>query len=370
MARDFQLWLSTGEGEPHSLDAPTDISTADFLVDVRESLNLPDGRWVVYDKALGRELNHSRTLSENGVEDGHQLFIRRVEDPEEPIPPMLPPDPVVPTQRPWLFPAAILLTAVAFSANGYYFGTRRTSPEREKTVVVRETVEGASPVKLEEALRENAELKTELEKTKTQLEAKQRPVQSIGKAPVELEREIAAMREANAGASRQISTLSSELSQSRAEANNLRYQAQKAAAQAQADQAQLAKYRDDVERLESTVQRLRSESGRAQPTQPRSVVVGDPGVKPKTFAASGTMLWSGRISRDEPVVIDDGRPSSGGVRGDPLPGVPIQVSIVPEGIGVAEFPRPENGWKRIALRSNSPRNIIVTIQWNTLPTAR
>ncbi len=81
--------------------------------------------------------------------------------------------------------------------------------------------------------------------------------------------------------------------------------------------------------------------------------------------SSGIITWSGQLVKDGLITIDGSQPSTGSMRGT-LPGVPVMVSISPSDIGVAEGPSPQNGWKRVVLRSRNNRNSVVTIQWTVL----
>lgn len=81
--------------------------------------------------------------------------------------------------------------------------------------------------------------------------------------------------------------------------------------------------------------------------------------------ASGTVIWSGRLQKNETLAINGGSASMGSLRGA-LPGVPVMIEVEPKEIGVAESPGPGNGWNRLVLRSRSDRNTVVTIRWRRL----
>lgn len=42
------------------------------------------------------------------------------------------------------------------------------------------------------------------------------------------------------------------------------------------------------------------------------------------------------------------------------------IQVYPNDIGVAEFPGPQNGWRKVVLRSTKNRNVVVRIHWTTL----
>jgi hypothetical protein len=100
---------------------------------------------------------------------------------------------------------------------------------------------------------------------------------------------------------------------------------------------------------------------------PRTAVVPPPTPQPVQPAvpSSGTVIWSGHIDKNALITIQGDSPSSGRLEGQ-LPGVPVMIQIHPKDIGVAEFPGPENGWKKVVLRGNKSRDVVVRIQWQTL----
>ena len=96
---------------------------------------------------------------------------------------------------------------------------------------------------------------------------------------------------------------------------------------------------------------------RPEPQHPNPVYGGPP---------RGTMTWSGQLEKNGTVTIDGHDASSGSLEGD-LPGVPVMIDIDNKEIAVAEAPGPENGWKRLVLRSKKQKRLVVTIQWTVIP---
>jgi hypothetical protein len=79
--RDMHLHVHTAEGKT-SVEAPADVKAGKFLDDLREPLHLQskdaEGRrihWHIYDPA-DRKLDPNKTLGENGVGEGHDLYFR------------------------------------------------------------------------------------------------------------------------------------------------------------------------------------------------------------------------------------------------------------------------------------------------------
>jgi hypothetical protein len=100
---------------------------------------------------------------------------------------------------------------------------------------------------------------------------------------------------------------------------------------------------------------------------PRTAAPPPPASQPVQPAvpSSGTVVWSGHLSKDALVSIQGHSASSGTLEGQ-LPGVPVMIQVYPNDIGVAEFPGPQNGWEKVVLRGNKSRDVIVRIQWQTL----
>jgi len=80
---------------------------------------------------------------------------------------------------------------------------------------------------------------------------------------------------------------------------------------------------------------------------------------------SGVIIWSGQLERNGLVEINGPTASFGSLRGE-LPGVAVLVDIDPKDIGVAEAPSPQNGWKRLVLRSRNRKHSVVTIRWTVV----
>jgi hypothetical protein len=122
----------------------------------------------------------------------------------------------------------------------------------------------------------------------------------------------------------------------------------------------------------------------AQPTEPRTLpqaapppasasellkLARDLGARstapPPMLRASGTLIWTGEVRKNVPVVIGSSEPS-GLLRGEQFPGVPIVIEqIAPAGLAVTEPPSPSNGFQRLVLRSDFSRNQVITISWRT-----
>ncbi len=107
----------------------------------------------------------------------------------------------------------------------------------------------------------------------------------------------------------------------------------------------------------------------AAPVTPAPTQVAPPApVKPAySGPRSGVILWSGQLERNGLIEISGATASGlpGSLRGE-LPGVPVIVEVEPKDVGVAEAPSPQNGWKRLVLRSRNRRMSVVTIKWTVI----
>ena len=90
--RDLQLHVHTPDGEKVSVKTPPDVTAAKFLDDLREPLHLRGPHWHIYDRE-DRRLDPNKSLGDNGVREGHELFFREESRPrprEEPVQPQAP----------------------------------------------------------------------------------------------------------------------------------------------------------------------------------------------------------------------------------------------------------------------------------------
>lgn len=84
MPVEMKLTIRTMDGDEHEVESPVDIKVDDLIKDLVNALRLPlrdaDNNpiiWRIDDKNLGRALDGHRTLGENGVVEGHTLFLLR-----------------------------------------------------------------------------------------------------------------------------------------------------------------------------------------------------------------------------------------------------------------------------------------------------
>lgn len=144
-------------------------------------------------------------------------------------------------------------------------------------------------------------------------------------------------------------------------------------------------------------------------TAPAKAVVPPAAAPGPPVPSSGRLIWTGRLRKNENIVIEGGRPSIGSFSGA-LPGKPVTISIStgnltkdgmvvytsrlsgagkaaePPGpqngwnktvyewepdraadVEVMEAPGPGNDWKRLVLRARNPRDSIILVEWKSIP---
>jgi hypothetical protein len=97
---------------------------------------------------------------------------------------------------------------------------------------------------------------------------------------------------------------------------------------------------------------------RMQPT-----ILAEPSKLAYAGPASGMILWSGQLDKGGEVIIDGDHVSTGSLLSGELPGVEVMIQVEPPDIGVAQSPSPDDGWKRLVLRSPNRRHSVIRIKW-------
>jgi len=87
---------------------------------------------------------------------------------------------------------------------------------------------------------------------------------------------------------------------------------------------------------------------------------------PKHGTSSGALIWSGTPGKDGLIRIEGQQATSGTLRGDFLPGVPVKITVSPSDIVATKAPAQTNGYKLLELRSPRRTNMIVSIRWDVL----
>jgi hypothetical protein len=81
---EIKLTIQLQGGDSHEIEAPPDIRVGDLVKDLAEQLQLPstdaEGNpvtWRMDNKDTAQTLNLDQTLEQNGVQNGHRLFLIR-----------------------------------------------------------------------------------------------------------------------------------------------------------------------------------------------------------------------------------------------------------------------------------------------------
>ncbi len=81
---------------------------------------------------------------------------------------------------------------------------------------------------------------------------------------------------------------------------------------------------------------------------------GNPGSAAYAGPRSGTLNWSGKLTKGQLVAIEG------------LPGIPVMIDFDAKEFSVVEPPSPRNGWKRLVIRSRNQRHKVITIRWTAI----
>ena len=102
------------------------------------------------------------------------------------------------------------------------------------------------------------------------------------------------------------------------------------------------------------------------PTQPVQPPPSQPA--PKVAPQEGTIYWTGKLQKNQVIVIENGEASVGIADGDYFTGIPIDVHLPSPAVRLVERPTAENNWKRVAFRClrTTKQSVTINIQWNLL----
>jgi hypothetical protein len=82
----------------------------------------------------------------------------------------------------------------------------------------------------------------------------------------------------------------------------------------------------------------------------------------------GIIYWTGRLRKDQTIVVESKQASTGSVAGEWLPGTPVDVWLPSPAVALVERPNPQNNWSKVVLRClrDTDRNVTLNIQWKRL----
>ncbi len=84
-----------------------------------------------------------------------------------------------------------------------------------------------------------------------------------------------------------------------------------------------------------------------------------------TGPGAGMATWTGKLEKNEMLIITGGTPSKGVLAGAGLPGVPVRVTVDQVNLGFVEMPDAANGYRKLVLRSHAKHEKL-TIHWTVI----
>jgi len=89
---------------------------------------------------------------------------------------------------------------------------------------------------------------------------------------------------------------------------------------------------------------------------------------PKPPLQKGTIYWTGKLQKNQVIVIENEEATIGIADGDYFTGIPIDVHLPSPAVRLVERPTTQNNWKRVAFRClrTTKQSVTINIQWNLL----
>ena len=90
-----------------------------------------------------------------------------------------------------------------------------------------------------------------------------------------------------------------------------------------------------------------------------------PVAPPPQVRTEGIIYWTGKLQKNQTIVIDGGEATVGFADGNLLPGSAVEVHIPSPAVQLVEHPTPRDGWKRVAFRClrSTKQSVTLNIQW-------
>jgi hypothetical protein len=372
---EISLHIHTSGQESHEITVAPDIETEEFIRELMTGLNLghadANGQrliWEADDKDTGHTLAPGRTLHENGVRDGHHLYLNSRPAPQPPIQPppepkreipRPPPPPVLPPNTPrWPLFMAVALIPVA-AAGSYFWGAgqnqrleaalrasqteavsaaRRASAaealasQAQQQVSDIERQQGGVSAQADQLKTQDDQLKQALNLKQSQLNAKDTQIHSQQNQITQLNGTVDQLRAAEAQDQNQLKQLQASSAQ-----------------KAQALQNELAATRQTIASLEQKVQSLSTQKPPPQPVRLRY----------------GSLVWTGDVPQGNLVEVRASNQTNVGRLIDGrLPGVPVAILVAdPDRVSIEAEPDSATNWTRVVFRVNGRGRTTVRLFW-------
>ena len=93
-----------------------------------------------------------------------------------------------------------------------------------------------------------------------------------------------------------------------------------------------------------------------------------PPAPPPQVRQEGIIYWTGKLRKNQTIVVDGAEASVGFVDGALLTGEAVEVHIPSPAVALVERPTPRNGWTRVAFRClrTTKRSVTLNIQWRLM----
>jgi len=89
---------------------------------------------------------------------------------------------------------------------------------------------------------------------------------------------------------------------------------------------------------------------------------------PKPALQKGTIYWTGKLQKNQVIVIENGEANSGFADGQHFTGIPIDVHLPSPAVRLVERPTAQNNWNRVAFQClrTTKESVTINVQWNLL----
>lgn len=364
---EISLHIHTSGRESHEITVAPDIETAEFIRELIGGLSLGEADlkgqpliWEADDKDTGHTLVAGRTLHENGVHNGHHLYLNSRPAPRAPIPPLpdpkgdITPPPPPPPPNPTRWPLFVAIALIPVAASGSYFWG--AGPNRKLEAALRasqvETISANRRASAAEALASQAQqqltdvqaqqggvsaqandFKQELNRKQSQLNAKDTQIRSQQNQIAQLTATLAQLRAAESQDQDQLK-------------QQLQASAQKAA---QGLQSALAASQQTIASLQEKIQSL----SKQKPPPPT--------VRPRY----GELVWTGDIPKGNLVEIRDSNQTNiGRLTDGKLPGFRCAILVADqEHVSIEAYPDSATNWTRLVFRVSGKGKATVRLFW-------
>jgi hypothetical protein len=363
---EISLRIHAEGNQSHEIVTPDDIVSAEFISELLKGLRLPeagtDGKpilWEVYNKDIGRNLIRAGTLRENGVVDGHDLYLRRAVPGSVPTPPEPPPvvkPPVIPPpsekkKAGWPLWLALALIPAAVLA-GYFSAANQTDALREELRKAQAQIGGESKKEGAAAARAT-QLEQELQQLRRDSTDKDAANSKLLTDVSSKDSQVAALNRRVFQLTGQNTQMQSDAVRMQEEIKDLQASAQKLRGQAATLQQSLDAERQQSRTLQQSAQSLQVQL-QAERTKPQN---------DRNRQGFGFLVWTGNAGKN--IIVINGTKANIGTVAGALPCVDCKVQAAdPMHVTITELPNQQNGWNHVAFAVKGNGATTITLIWS------